>query len=392
MYYGLSNKGLRTEDVLTMNDLSKQIDIAKHVIEGSIRIDSIREFEGMLQIFPRDPDLHRAYSDLLIRKKRYGQAAKAYHKSAELFIASGKLLPALLCKLLQWRLKRPSRNEAIRFYRAMLNGSYHETSLKVFLSRLAFSELIALMNYMKRLSLPADKTVVKIGDSEGALFFVVSGSLISKPDQPANKNESHHDESTVQLSENDVFGSIYPFEEEKISRSSTKTSSRVELVKLSKPHLIKLCKKYPNVELGIIDLLKARSNGNDNGALQAVRKADRQQLPMRMNLKIYPDATSQHPVVIDGYSKDVSVGGMCIVLDSKYADIPAVYKSIQNAKIEISLPGEALTISVTAAIAWSKEVYHQGEKTVALGIEFEDMSPKLSGLLVVFADILSDRE
>ncbi|MHC4858169.1 MAG: hypothetical protein ACYTBY_10420, partial [Planctomycetota bacterium] len=91
-----------------MSDLSKQIDIAKHVIEGSIRIDSIREFEGMLQIFPRDPDLHRAYSDLLIRKKRYGQAAKAYYKSAELFIASGKLLPALLCKLLQWRLKRPS--------------------------------------------------------------------------------------------------------------------------------------------------------------------------------------------------------------------------------------------------------------------------------------------
>ena len=111
-----------------------------------------------------------------------------------------------------------------------------------------------------------------------------------------------------------------------------------------------------------------------------------------MNLKIYPDAMSHHPVVLDGYSKDVSVGGMCIILDSKYADIPTVYKSIQNAKIEISLPGEALTVSVTAAIAWSKEVYHGGEKTVALGIEFEDMSPKLSGLLVVFADILSDQE
>jgi hypothetical protein len=206
------------------------------------------------------------------------------------------------------------------------------------------------------------------------------------------KNESNHKKSTIQLSENDFFGSIYPFGKEEISKSYTETASRVELIKLSKPQLIRCCKKYPNIELGIIDLVKARSNGNDSSALRTVRKTDRHQLPLRMNLKIYPDATSHHPVVLDGYSKDVSVGGMCIVLDAKYANIPTVYKSIQNAKIEISLPGEALTISVTAAIAWSKEIYHEGQKTVALGIEFEEMSPKLSGLLVVFADMLSDKE
>jgi CRP-like cAMP-binding protein len=375
-----------------MNELSKQIDIAKHVIDGSITIDSVNEFEGILQIFPKDPELHRAFSDLLMRKKQYGKAAAAYHKSAELFISSGKILPALMCKRLQWRMQKPSRDEAIQFYNALLKGSYHETSLKAFLSRLSFSELIALMNYMQRLYLPAGQTVKKIGDSEKAMFLVVSGNLVSTIYQPLKKNESNHQKSTVQLSENDFFGSIYPFEKEKVSQAHIETSSRVELVKLSKPQLIKLCKKYPNIELGIIDLVKARANGNDTGTWRSVRKTERHQLPLRMNLKIYPDATSHHPVVLDGYSKDVSVGGMCIVLDAKYANIPAVYKSIQNAKIEISLPGEALTISVTAAIAWSKEVYQEGQKTVALGIEFEEMSPKLSGLLVVFADILSDQE
>ena len=110
-----------------------------------------------------------------------------------------------------------------------------------------------------------------------------------------------------------------------------------------------------------------------------------------MNLKIYPDALSHHPVVLDGYSRDVSVGGMCVILDAKYTNIPTVYKSIKNARIEISLPGEALSINVSGAIVWSKEVYHHGEPTVALGIQFENMSPKLSGLLVVFADILSDK-
>ena len=373
-----------------MNDLSKQIDIAKHVIDGSLTIDSIKEFEGILQIFPKDPELHRAFSDMLMRKKRYAKAAEAYHKSADLFISSGKILPALLCKRLQWRLKKPSRNEAIRFYNTLLSGSYHETSLKLFFSSLSFSELIALMNYMERLRLPAGKTVKKIGDSEKAIYFVVSGSLRSTQYQPLKKNESNHAKSTIQLSENDFFGSIYPFEKDNVSQSYTETASRVELIKLSKSQLIKVCKKYPNIELGLIDLVKARSNGNDTEALRTVRKTERHQLPLRMNLRIYPDAMSHHPVVLDGYSKDVSVGGMCIVLDAKYANVPTVYKSIQNAKIEISLPGEALTISVTAAIAWSKEVYHQGQKTVALGIEFEEMSPKLSGLLVVFADILSD--
>ena len=151
-----------------MSHLSKQIDIARQVIEGSIRIDSIREFEGMLRIFPQDPDLYRAFSDLLMRKKRYSRAAEAYHKSADLFIAAGKILPAILCKLFQWRIEKPSRGEARQFHEALLNGSYHETSLKVFLSRLSFSEFIALMNHMKHLRMPAGRTVIKPGDSEEA--------------------------------------------------------------------------------------------------------------------------------------------------------------------------------------------------------------------------------
>jgi hypothetical protein len=203
------------------------------------------------------------------------------------------------------------------------------------------------------------------------------------------KNESDHQKSTLYLSENDIFGDIYPFEEQKLSQSFIETASRVELIRFSKSRLVDACKKYPNIELGIIDMLKARSADDDKGILRRVRKTDRQKLPLRMNLKIYPDPSSHHPVVLDGHTTDVSVEGMCIVLDAKYTNIPAVYKSIKNAKIEISLPGEAMTISVTGAIVWNKEVVIEGTKTFALGIKFEEMSPKLGGLLVVFADMLS---
>ena len=46
--------------------LSRQISIARHIADGSIIIDSVREFQRMLQIFPNDPALHRAYADLLV--------------------------------------------------------------------------------------------------------------------------------------------------------------------------------------------------------------------------------------------------------------------------------------------------------------------------------------
>jgi len=371
------------------NQLSKQITIAKHIIDGTITIDSVKEFEGMLQIFPNDPSLHRAYSDLLVRKKSYAKAVQSYHKSAELFIAAGKMLAAILCKILQWRITKPSHHEARQFYTALFSGSYHETRLKSFFDRLSYPELMALMNRMERVRMSAGNTIRKIGDAEKALYLIVSGNIKSTTYEPLKKNQTDHQKATSYLTENDFFGDIYPFKEEKLSLAYTETASRVEMIKLSKEKLILVCKKYSNIELGIIDLLQTRSTDDDEDILRSVRKTERNTLALRMNLKIYPDALSHHPVVLDGYSRDVSVGGMCIILDAKYTNIPTVYKSIKNARIEISLPSEALTINVSGAIVWNKEVYYQGQQTLALGIQFEDMSPKLSGLLVAFADILS---
>lgn len=374
------------------HDLDKKITLAERIFEGSVTIDSVKELEGMLQIFPNDPALHRAYSDLLTRKKSFDEAAKNYHKSTDLFIASGKMLPAILCKLHQWRLKKPFQQEVRQFYSLLLGGNYHETALTTFLNRLSFPEFIALINRVQQIRLPAGRAVIKIGDVEKALFWIVSGTLKSTTYQPLKKNKTDHRKSTLFLSENHFFGDIYPFEEQKLSQSYTVTASRVELIKFSKSQLVTACKKYPNIELGIIDLVNARSKASDRGLLRTARKTERQKLQLRMNLKIYPDALSRHPVVLNGHSKDVSVGGMCIVLDAKHTSIPAVEKSIKNAKIEVCLTVEAMTVNVTGTVVWKKQVVFEGAKTVALGIQFEEMSPKLSGLLVVFADMLSGKD
>ena len=53
------------------------------------------------------------------------------------------------------------------------------------------------------------------------------------------------------------------------------------------------------------------------------------------------------------------------------------------------MPSEAMTINVLGSIVWSNEVYHEEQRTMALGIQFEEMSPQMSGLLVVFANVLN---
>lgn len=369
--------------------LSKQISIARHIIDGSITIDSVKEFQGMLQIFPNDPALHRAYADLLVRKQLTEAAARSYQKASDLFAAAGLLLQAVISQVLKWRIQSPTETETQKFWGILHRSKYHELPTNLFLASLSLTELAAVMNALELIRLPAGQTVNKIGDTENALYFVVSGNIKATTYEPLKKTDIDHRKSTVYLSENDFFGHIYPLNESRLSHSFTESISHTELVRISRDKLIRLCQRHTPIELGLIDLFKARSNKEDLGTLRAVRKADRHKLPVKMNLKIWPGTAGYYGLLLDGRSRDISVDGMCIVLDAKYANVPSIYKSIKNAKIEISMPSEALTINVLGSIVWSNEVCHEEQQTMALGIRFEEMSPQMSGMLVAFANMLN---
>jgi CRP-like cAMP-binding protein len=369
--------------------LSKQISIAKHIVEGSITIDSVKEFQGMLQIFPNDPALHRAYADLLVRKQLFEAAVQSYHQAAKLYTVAGLLLQAVVCQVLKWRIHPPNDAQTQKFWEIFHKSKYHEIPTNTFLAGLSHSELVAVMNGMQLLRLTAGKTVNKIGDEENALYFIVAGNIKATTYEPLEKNDFDHRKSTVYLAENDFFGHIYPLNESKLSHSHTESITQTELARISRDKLIQICRRHTPIELGIIDLLKVRANKAEVEVRRAVRKADRHKLPVKMNLKIWPGTAGYYGLILDGTSRDISVDGMCIVLDAKYANVPSIYKSIKNAKIEISLPSEAMTVNVLGSIAWSNEVYQEEQRSLALGIRFEEMSPQMSGMLVVFANMLN---
>ena len=75
-----------------------QLSIAAQIIDGSIKLYSTAEFENVLQIFPNDPALLRAYGDLQITQKRPAVAADSFGKSARRFIDPGMVLHSIVAK------------------------------------------------------------------------------------------------------------------------------------------------------------------------------------------------------------------------------------------------------------------------------------------------------
>ena len=109
-----------------------------------------------------------------------------------------------------------------------------------------------------------------------------------------------------------------------------------------------------------------------------------------MTLEIFPEQSVNSPIILDGYSRDISIGGACIVLDTKDVHVvnslASFHKKIKNASVKMSFPSEGLEIKVPGQIIWIQKVSFRGGKTLALGVQFQNLSPKLRGMLFVFAD------
>jgi CRP-like cAMP-binding protein len=378
------------------DQINKQRSIAKHIIDGSIEIDSISEFKSMLQILPDNPALHSAFADLLAQKKMFKEAAGSYNKASSLYIHSSMILPSILSKIMEWRITKPTYKDARPYYTTLCQANFDDTPMRAFFTGLSFPELVAVTNRLSRVRLSAGKTIKKIGDMEDHLYLIASGTVRDTISKPSNKQAKTNIKEPIYLSENDIFGDIFPFNEEKFSQSYTEAVTAVELGKISKPRLIELCKKYPNVQRGIIDLYKdSRVSLKEKSSLGS-RKSGRHPLPIQMNLEVFPDDASDlsdsQPYTLDGYSRDISVGGVCVVLDAKYANITSIFKTIKNARVKLSFPGDSFTLNVWGKIVWNRRVSFEGQQTLTVGIQFKEMTPKMSGMLVVFADMLYNNQ
>ena len=82
----------------------------------------------------------------------------------------------------------------------------------------------------------------------------------------------------------------------------------------------------------------------------------------------------------------MSLGGVCVFVDPRYRDLPIEDLVNRRTKLRISLPDESISLSILGRLAWYKEADMDGEDTYAIGIQFNEMPPRLRGLLIVFAN------
>ncbi len=361
-----------------------QSSIVSQIIDGSITIDSIGEYQSMLKIFPDNPYLHRALADLLARRRSLAAAVDYYDKTAGLFAQSGLVLQAVVAKMLQWQIENPALKAIKHFYNTLLEKNPRSTPLSMFFASLSFNELTAVITRLERFILPAGKVVKKFGDVEANLYMVVSGTLIRRT-YPSSSQFAPK-EKLIETAEMEVFGDVFPLDKENLSQSYTETTSRVELAKLTRESLIQLCAQYPSMEPALRDLFDSLARAA--GIHHVKRRMRRHPIPVRVRLDIMHVRDRLPRFSASGFARDLSIGGACILLDETVEASVARDMIDKEARIVMRLPSDAMALHIRGMVIWSRQLQSDGEPAHALGIQFKPMPPNLSGLLLVFADNL----
>jgi CRP-like cAMP-binding protein len=377
-----------------MND--QKADIVEQITGRFSNINSVEEFEELLKDFPDDPALHKVYADLMVRKSFSDKAALAYGRAAALYLKSGKLLPAVFVKLLQWRLKSPFYQDAQLFLSALNDNSLPDTPLKVFFEKLSKPEILRIIRCMENIKVSTGQLIYKIDDEQEDLYFIVSGNIKEIKYEPVQSGEETvFKQSIDHLSEDDTFGELYPINKKNVCQSYIETIEPTELVKIPKHMLLPICRKYPNVETGLQALSAFREEFRKAKLMRKNRRSQRHEILIKMSLEIFPHSSASFPIVLDAYSKDMSIGGTCVVLDandlSVAKSVSKFSKTVKESVVKISFPSEGMELKVSGKIAWSQEIIFKGKRTLAVGIQFLDLSPKLRGMLFVFADGAKDK-
>ena len=358
-----------------MNErIERQDGIVNRIIDGSITIDTIEEFEDLLKVYPHHAALHRAFADMLLEKKST-RAVEEYAISANLFLKAGLPLQAITCKLFAWRVIKPSKEEVSSFHSSLSQCNPQNIEVQKFFTKLVYEEMIALMVKMRPAKYPANTTLKRFGDEEKELFFVVSGALEKTDYHRLEPSEKIQKKTQTNILESDIFGEIYPFDKEKLSESDIESITRVELLRISRIDMTALCEKHPNLNLLMRNLQNEQIKSNQDEYLKKVRRAARHQLPMQIHLKIFQEESKKTPLSFHGFTDDISMGGACIVLGAQYHTGDIAKLTGEKVKMQMSLPVESVNLVILGIIVWAKEIFIEGKKSSILGVQFQDLKP-----------------
>jgi hypothetical protein len=360
-----------------MNDAVKMPNkVVRNVIDGSITIDSVTEFENLFKVFQNEPGLHRVYADFLAGQESLEAAAEEYAKAAGLFIEAGMPLQAIASKVSEWHILKPSLQEQEEFYAALQRNGAQEPGLQQFFSKMTNTELSAFVGNLALNRFPAHSKVKRLNDEEKDLYFVVHGTLEKATYGRSPMNGKVQKESQITLIENDFFGQVYPFEEDRVSVLEVETRTDAEVAKISKACLKMLCQEHANIETLLRDLSKGQAEQDSKRSPEMMRKEVRHQMPIHVSIKVLQREPQETSFNLEGFTENLSLGGACILLGEKYRTGPPADLIGRDVKVHMALPVVSTRLSVLGTIVWSKAVALESKMTTVVGIQFNGVTQK----------------
>ena len=363
-----------------------QESVIEQIIDDQIDINSAEEFENLLEVFPDNADLYRKFADLLAGRKRLDAALLAYHKAATLYLDAGLVLQSIVAKILEWSIVKPSHREGLDFHAMVRRKGGGDMPSQVLFSQLNYEEMVALMLRLARVRMSPGEVVYDTGQESTDIYFIVSGELTETLPQIEGAEPS----TAIALAENDIFGDIFPLEEESLCLARVAATSAVELVKISKPVLKATCYRFPRIRELLERLSRIRTPQGDR-AWQTVRRSCRYCLPADIRIEFMSDDTGEKGFV-HGTTRDLSTGGICVVLknDTSRSDIDAVLK--QKPTLTILEGNRTVIDGLIGNVAWRKTVGRETRPTHIVGITFDPMADETAIALNAFCTISNDEQ
>jgi hypothetical protein len=364
-----------------MTKEESNINIIESLVKGTITFNSADEYKKILKKFPDDPRLNRQFADFLKENKSFIDANQEYRKAFRLFVETGETLQAIAAIIHGWEIVSPSAHDFRFLHSQLRRKNFHNSAVAECFAKMAYQELNGVVRKLEPVQFAAGEIVQEIGEPEEALYFVISGKLTRT--FPGSKEG---DDQELILRENDHFGDLYPCEENKSVGALIKCRSKVELLKITKTNLLALCREYPELENGITTFTRDQCLPEENKPAKFYRKTSRRHLSVMLGLEIFEDEPGRQPISVKGFTSDISLGGVCVVIDPRYRDIPVKNIINRKTKIRISLPDETISLIIMGRMAWYKETAIDDQPTYAIGVQFKEMPPRLRGLLIIFAN------
>ena len=318
-----------------------------------------------------DPLLMKKAADELRGQKQAKQAAELYRTAMQRYAESGKILSAIAAKALELKVIKRATNKARDIYNALRTIASDNIPSYEFFTKMSYDELLSILQAIEVEVFPPNSIVKQPGDAEAELYFVVSGTL----QETVVQGGAESPENQITLIENAFTGDIYPFEEEKAYTGTLTSTTEVELLKISKHDLLRLAQKKYNFEFLCMELLSTRYDIDGRRSKQIIRATQRYQLLTRVDIKVLSDAPNEKPLVLNGFTEDLSLGGACICLNAAYLSGAT---NLIGKRVILSLRVARLLtgIDVPGTIAWKREVNRGKGKDIIIGIQFKEIPPE----------------